>query len=233
VPVKRINDGDDVSFFLASKAYTDIMTFIFQLNASMFPRKLHTDNHTAGNVKEWTLHDPDVLFPAIVHNLAALLESLERIIEEAPPDTGPRRFGNISFRKWHDIARDRISDLLDQHLPYEILAFGGSASVPAKAELKAYLLGSFGSSQRLDYGTGHELSFLAFLGCLWKLGAFPDSTDGSQERAIVLGVIEPYVVDLCLGLLELTTIQLSAARAAPDIGLYTGASRVSRRMGLR
>ena len=40
IPKKCINDGDDVAFFLASKAYADIMIFIFQLNTSMIPRKV-------------------------------------------------------------------------------------------------------------------------------------------------------------------------------------------------
>ena len=65
----------------------------------------------------------------------------------------------------------------------------------AEDELASYLLGGFGSSQRLDFGTGHELSFLAFLGCLWKLGGFTAgdeiSDDGRLERSIVLGVFEP------------------------------------------
>ncbi|KAF2193016.1 Phosphotyrosyl phosphatase activator [Zopfia rhizophila CBS 207.26] len=194
LPVKRINDGDDVSFFLTSKAYTDIMTFIFQLNASMFPRKVKQVDSTPQSTKEWKLQDPDVTFPPVVQNLAQLLEKLGAIIEEAPPDTGPRRFGNISFRKWYDIVRERISGLMDQYLPSELLTSGSSSDeVTAKAELEAYLTGSFGSSQRLDYGTGHELSFVAFLGCLWKLGAFPEMEGGAQERAIVLGVIEPYL----------------------------------------
>lgn len=187
VPTKSINDGEDVSFWLASKAYTDIMTFLLQLNASMFPRK----TSPTGSVNEWILHDSDVPIPPVAKNLASLLAELASIIDEAPPDPGPRRFGNVSFRKWHEIADNKISELLDRYIPAEVLKFGGDSGVTAKAELQGYLLGSFGSSQRLDYGTGHELSFLAFLGCLWKLGAFPDSTDGDQERAIVLGVIEP------------------------------------------
>jgi serine/threonine-protein phosphatase 2A activator len=100
----------------------------------------------------------------------------------------------VSFRAWYDIVRERVPALLDQYLPAEVLAFQSSSDVSAKTELEAYLIGSFGSSQRLDYGTGHELSFLAFLGCIWKLGAFPASQDGEQERGIVLGVIEPYLV---------------------------------------
>jgi serine/threonine-protein phosphatase 2A activator len=191
LPVKRINDGDDVTFFLASKAYTDIMTFIFQLNAAMFPQKLRDKEDKSYAVKEWKLQDTEVPFEVPVQNLRALLGALNGIIDEAPPDPGPRRFGNISFRKWYDLVRERVPGLLDQYLSKDILTLGLNGNVSAKVELEAYLIGSFGSSQRLDYGTGHELSFLAFLGCLWKLGAFAQTDEGEQERAIVLGVIEP------------------------------------------
>lgn len=193
-PVKRINDGDDVTLFLASKAYADIMTFIFQLNTAMVPRRIADASSNTTTSKEWTLIDPDVAFPAIVQNIAKLLETLTSIIDEAPPDPGPRRFGNLSFRTWYDIVRERVPKLLEDFLPNEVLAFKTTSEHPASVELEAYLIGSFGSSQRLDYGTGHELSFLAFLGCLWRLGAFPESKDGDIERAIVLGVIEPYLV---------------------------------------
>ncbi|KAF1953004.1 Phosphotyrosyl phosphatase activator [Byssothecium circinans] len=193
VPVKCINDGDDVSFFLTSKAYTDIMTFIFQLNGAMFPQKLENGEKSKGAVKEWVLKDAEASAPDVVQNLAKLVKALGDIVEEAPPDTGPRRFGNVSFRKWYQIVQGRVSDLLDKFLPSEVLSRGSASEVTAKAELEAYLMGSFGSAQRLDYGTGHELSFLAFLGGLWKLGAFPITEDGSSERFIVLGVIEPYL----------------------------------------
>jgi serine/threonine-protein phosphatase 2A activator len=198
VPVKRINDGDDVSFFLASKAYTDIITFIFQLNASMFPQKTEDKANERTATKEWKLQDSNVSTSPAVENLAKLLETLGAIVDEVPPDLGPRRFGNISFRKWYELVEERISDLLDEHLPSDIVTLGSTAEVSAKTELQAYLIGSFGSAQRLDYGTGHELSFLAFLASLWKLGAFPETKGGDQERAIVLGVIEPYVLRILL-----------------------------------
>lgn len=192
VPVKCINDGDQVTFFLTSKAYADIMTFIFQLNVAMLPRKIIKEGTEPHGAKEWTLQDPDISFPTVVENLAKLLDTLTQIIDEAPPDPGPRRFGNISFRKWYELVRARVPDLIDQYLPTEALsAFNNDSEVTAKSELEAYLIGSFGSSERLDYGTGHELNFMAFLGGLWKLGAFPQSTDGETERAIVLGVVEP------------------------------------------
>ncbi|KAH7074320.1 serine/threonine-protein phosphatase-like protein 2A activator 1 [Paraphoma chrysanthemicola] len=193
VPVKRIHDGGDVTFFLATQAYADIMTFIFQLNTAMLPRKIVDADSHAQTAREWTLNSTAVPRPSIVQSLTKLLETLTATIDEAPPDPGPRRFGNVSFRDWYHLVNQRVPALLGEHIPSEVLDFKTTSEVSARAELEAYLTGSFGSSQRLDYGTGHELSFLAFLGCLWKLGAFPDSNDGDIERAIVLGIIEPYL----------------------------------------
>lgn len=39
-------------------------------------------------------------------------------------------------------------------------------------EIRVYLEESFGSYERLDYGTGHELNFIAFLFCMFKVGAY-------------------------------------------------------------
>jgi serine/threonine-protein phosphatase 2A activator len=182
-PSKKIHDGEDVSFFLTSVAYRDIVTFILQLNRSVIPRK----DYTKGSSKatSWPLGSPDVEFSFAVQTLRALLNKLLNLVDEVPPDTGPRRFGNVSFRKWHRLIEDQIDELLDQYLPEEL--------APAHEELAAYLLGSFGSPQRLDYGTGHELSFLAFLACLWKVNFFQDSEQGVEERGIVLGLFELYL----------------------------------------
>ncbi|CAI7678036.1 unnamed protein product [Penicillium manginii] len=189
-PVKKIHESQDVAPFLTSKGYTDIMTFALQLNRSMFPEKL-----ADGTSQPWPLNTDEVQFSAPVRQLQELLSKLEDLIQEVPPDSGPRRFGNISFRKWHEVLEERASSLLKECLPAEILERPSSDAdgVTAEAELKAYFLGSWGSGQRLDYGTGHELSFLAFLGSIWKLNGFPKSSPGVEERAIVLGVIEPYL----------------------------------------
>jgi serine/threonine-protein phosphatase 2A activator len=189
-PVKKIHEGHDVPAFLTSRAYSDIMTFLLQLNRAMFPRKV------AGTVQSWPLNSDAVEFSEPVRRLQDLLSRLEAIMEEAPPDKGPRRFGNISFRKWYRIVESRVSNLLDECLSSDLLSVANpveSESPTAKTELTAYFLGSFGSPQRLDNGTGHELSFLAFLACLWKLNGFPKADPGVEERGIVLGVIQPWV----------------------------------------
>jgi len=191
-PVKRIHDGRDVHHFLTSQAYQDIGIFVMQLNIAMCPRKLSQSDH----IETWQLDSPLVLSTP-VRMLQELLEVIASMIEEAPPDTGPRRFGNVSFRKWYEILESRTQGLLKEYLPKGVLEFSTSAAdgVAVLDELSPYLLGGFGSSQRLDYGTGHELSFLAFVACIWKLGGFASdiSDDGALERSIVIGVIEPYV----------------------------------------
>lgn len=191
-PAKRIHEGHDVPSFLTSQAYRDIGIFVMQLNIAICPRKLSVP----GQSQTWQLDSPMVLSEPI-QKLQKLLQSIDAVIEEAPPDTGPRRFGNVSFRKWYEILESRISELLKTYLPTSVLNKTMSEDgVSVLDELIPYLMGGFGSSQRLDYGTGHELSFLAFLGCIWKLGGFTTtpSQDGQLERSIVLGVIEPYVI---------------------------------------
>jgi serine/threonine-protein phosphatase 2A activator len=192
IPSKKINEAHDVSRFLASRAYADIGRFVMQLNHSMCPRR-----HAAGDkeeIKRWELGSPDVVLAEPIIKLQGLLKKIGSITDEIPPDSGPRRFGNIAFRKWYEVLQQRVSGLLEETLPEDVLQHG-STDVKAKDELTAYLLGAFGSAQRLDFGTGHELSFLAFLGCLWKLGVFSVTKDSvsSISRSIVLGVIEPYI----------------------------------------
>ncbi|KAJ5093568.1 Serine/threonine-protein phosphatase 2A activator 1 [Penicillium angulare] len=202
-PCKKIHESQDVAAFLVSQAYTDIMTFLLQLNRSMFPAKLPD-----GTEQAWPIGTDAVQFSAPIRQLQGLLSKLEDLIQEVPPNTGPRRFGNISFRKWHEVLEERASGLLREFLPAELLdAPSADPEGPtAEAELKAYFLGSWGSGQRLDYGTGHELSFLAFLAAIWKLNGFPKSEYGVEERAIVLGVIEPYL-ELIRSLIKTYTLE--------------------------
>ncbi|KAH7397884.1 serine/threonine-protein phosphatase-like protein 2A activator 1 [Cadophora sp. MPI-SDFR-AT-0126] len=191
-PIKRIHEGHDVPSFLTSHAYRDIGTFVMQLNIAVCPRRLPEP----GQNQTWQL-DSAIALSEPVQKLQELLQSIDAIIEEVPPDTGPRRFGNVSFRKWYEILESRITTLLKTHLPRSVLDLRttSESGVSVLDELEPYLMGAFGSSQRLDYGTGHELSFLAFLGCIWKLGGFTTtpSRDGEMERSIVLCVIEPYL----------------------------------------
>ena len=182
-PTKKIHDGPDVSFFLTSLAYRDFMTFILQLNRSVVPRKVSRGDETI--TQTWPLNSTDVRFSEAVLKLSRLLQILKDLIQEAPPDTGPRRFGNVSFRKWCSLIEEKAQSLFQDLLGPELKQ--------AFEELEAYLVGSFGSAQRLDYGTGHEASFVAFLAGLWKLDYFTSTDLEAECRGIVLGVFEPYL----------------------------------------
>jgi serine/threonine-protein phosphatase 2A activator len=211
-PVKRINDEPDVAHFLRTKAYRDIGIFLMQLNRSVVPRKSDTGAKTfplpqgASSSPLAPLSAPPERAPLVtspppppsfvpesIQRLQRLLERIGSYTDEAPPDPGPRRFGNISFRTWHTLLAERAFGLLGEF----IIPWLSSESVAATPEITSYFLGAFGSAQRLDYGTGHELSFLAFLGCLWKLNFFAPAADDDatrMSRHLVLDVIEPYLV---------------------------------------
>jgi serine/threonine-protein phosphatase 2A activator len=194
---KRINTGADLPHFLSSLAYREIGIFILQLNRALCPRKpspASSSNSTTSTTKIQTFPlDAPRADPEPVTQLRALLHKVEAIIDEVPPEKGPRRFGNASVRRWGERLESRVEGLLREHLPGRVWEEWGEG---AMVEVKGYFLGGFGSFERLDYGTGHELSFLAFLGGLWKLGVFggggDDGTgDGEVERCLVLGVFEP------------------------------------------
>ena len=169
------------------------MILLLQLNRSMFPQKLDEQNQQS-EVRTWDL-EADASFSDVITRLRGLLNKLDNLIDEVPPDEGPRRFGNVSFRKWYQKVEESTAELLSNHFPpFHIQSTASAISI--QEEVLPYFLGSFGSAQRLDYGSGHELSFLAFLGCIWKLGGFQSSPsssiDQTQSRGIVLGVFADY-----------------------------------------
>jgi serine/threonine-protein phosphatase 2A activator len=79
-------------------------------------------------------------------------------------------------------AEDRLRGILPE----------AAATDDNVSELAAYLCSSFGDRQRIDYGTGHELNFIALLLCLSKLQAFAPT----DAAAIVLLVFASYIA-LC------------------------------------
>lgn len=190
-PVKRINDLPGVHHFLSSPAYELVTSFILHLNASVSP--LDYETNTLRSPVDYTLASPSIYVSSEVQNIIDLIHTLEGFIEQAPPDPGPRRFGNVACRKWHALVEDalsRVDGLLDKYLPTKITSLPKPTDgISAKEELLVYLLGSFGSSQRLDYGTGHELSFAAFLCGIWVLDGFQP---GRDEAALTLKCFDAY-----------------------------------------
>ncbi|KAJ7248519.1 hypothetical protein C8J57DRAFT_1522481 [Mycena rebaudengoi] len=95
----------------------------------------------------------------------------------------PQRFGNLAFRTWGKRLEEESDSLLGALLPSEY-----AVVVPY---VKPYLLASFGSFGRMDYGTGHETSFALFLLCLALTRFLRPAPD--EERSVVLTVFPRYL----------------------------------------
>ncbi|KAJ4456730.1 putative Serine/threonine-protein phosphatase 2A activator [Paratrimastix pyriformis] len=147
VPGKVIRSPIDLHKFQASQAYVVLLNFVVTVNEEISGKKL------------------SYLIPRAVSPLALrvmdLLDDLTSSIEQFPPYTQPQRFGNRAYRDWHGHLVANSETMLRRLL--------GELD-PATVELRPYLEDSFGNPTRIDYGTGHETAFIAFLCCLWRLG---------------------------------------------------------------
>ncbi|KAK6457437.1 Phosphotyrosyl phosphatase activator [Scheffersomyces xylosifermentans] len=121
--------------------------------------------------------------------LLNVIEALNSLIDETPPLSGPRRFGNLACRQWHDKVHGKIQSLFDENLELP----PGLDRNGFFLELNSYFLNSFGSKLRLDYGTGHEFSFLAFLGGLFEF----ELLEFNSLPAVDLLTIFAKYYDLC------------------------------------
>ena len=86
--------------------------------------------------------------------LTNLIHTLKNSINSFPPVPSSSRFGNVAFRSWFDDMQSTINSTLLHN------------------DIKCYLINSFGDRQRIDYGSGHELSFIAALACCDLVGLF-------------------------------------------------------------
>ncbi|SCZ87665.1 BZ3500_MvSof-1268-A1-R1_Chr2-2g05131 [Microbotryum saponariae] len=117
--------------------------------------------------------------------IASIVEFLNRSaswVDEIPLEKSPQRFGNQAFRKW-------LAKLKEQHEPALSKSLLSDAQMPVLAELSYHFLSSFGSGQRLDYGTGHELSFLFYILILRLIGVLSED----HEPSIVLDLFVAYL----------------------------------------
>ncbi|AMD23015.1 HHR246Cp [Eremothecium sinecaudum] len=104
-----------------------------------------------------------------VNRFVRILERLGELISETPARAdAPRRFGNLARRDWQDKLEAEQDKLWEEFLP---IAYG-QIYRDSIIELRFYLGSSFGSRERLDYGTGHELAFLAVFVAVDMLGVW-------------------------------------------------------------
>lgn len=164
VPETKITTLEHMLEWKHSEAYLRLVEFIMALNVACKGVKLGTGCHLSKPVLD----------------TVRMLELLDDCIEVVPLEEGSPRYGNPAFRTWLAMVNDKSTDL-HQYLPQKAHAY-----IP---ELVLYLCASFGNAVRIDYGSGHELSFVSWLNCLELLGVF----DAQDYTALVTRVFATYM----------------------------------------
>ncbi|CAG8578237.1 9939_t:CDS:2 [Ambispora gerdemannii] len=164
VPKRKILTKEDLQRFQESSAFQEYFAFIERLNESIKSLKLSTD----------------CVVSQVVQNIIDVLDIVNSYCEEIPPVRNEKsRFGNPAFRDFYDRVNNTAAE------------FHENLSIPPAAipEISRYFVESWGNRKRIDYGTGHEANFIAWLLCLEKLGFIgPD-----DYRSIVLRVFHKYI----------------------------------------
>ena len=143
---------------------------------------------------------------SLTHMLRWLLDDIPPLEDEGAVSI---RFGNPAFRLWHARLKERSHAIFKEiYLVHEESIHGGSVTLeeasqrgaaaastaaysstdteegdpPFLLELCSYLHDAFGHPIRLDYGTGHESSFMVVLYAACKLG-WMDETAFAESKA--------------------------------------------------
>jgi serine/threonine-protein phosphatase 2A activator len=156
-------------------------------------------NQTISSVRS---SNPNLPWP--FQRLNRLLDELWNWVDEHPPlndeqSQRAQRFGNLAFRQWQGKLLDEdLAGLIEQTL-FTDRPSGQSAAQPPVAEyaqwpfvrqeLAAYFGQAFGNRARIDYGTGHELNFIAFLCCLDRIGYLANDNGSGYNYYQLIGLI--------------------------------------------
>ncbi|CAO1632476.1 unnamed protein product [Sympodiomycopsis kandeliae] len=167
-PVKRIQSDTDLAHWRRTRSYHDVSLFAARLAEA-----------SVGHETNWPSQRPSDRLSqhASVQSIARLLGDLRRWVMEIEPKAGAQRFGNLAFRDWGSRLEDQSETL------HRRLIESKPHLEPFMIELQAYLLDSFGSFVRIDYGSGHEVNFLAWLAYLYRLGFFDEGQDKSGQES--------------------------------------------------
>ena len=164
---------DDLEQWKGSQAYHAVLSLLDRVNGAV--RGLRISEAPVTTVGE---------------ELLKMLQLIDQIVSKNPalPMQKSQRYGNPAFRAFYDQLQSATGRVLAGLLPE-----GGGED-----ELAIYVLGAFGNRVRIDYGTGHELSFIAFLAALEANRGIGDGPRGSfteaELRSIGLAVLQRYLV---------------------------------------
>jgi serine/threonine-protein phosphatase 2A activator len=155
-PTRGIYVLEDLKQFVASGTYAEVVKFIRQIVLEVKGKE--------NIIKSEESNDS---VSKSIQNIYDLLKYTFDNVQKFPPEQTNNRFGNKSYRVWHE--QTLLKDGAVQ------LAKLCSSNREAVLELLPYYYDSFGNSTRIDFGTGHEVNFILFLLCLYKIEYIKDS----------------------------------------------------------
>lgn len=172
-PIKLINEKSDMEKWVSSTTFFLLIEFVQQLNDHIKDVSFSDTRKKYGLDSEFKQENIKKI-PSRIQAILDALNSIHQLIKDIPPLETPQRFGNLAFRTLierveaisMEIHADIITTALNDDLPEGCNETVLEASV---IELLPYFNQCFGHKTRLDYGSGHELSFIAWLMVLWRL----------------------------------------------------------------
>ncbi|KAH7827251.1 phosphatase 2A activator [Monocercomonoides exilis] len=159
IPRKEIHSLELTEFYQRTEAYRRLLSFIARVNESICSKKLR---------------DPIPPFHRALNAAIDVLDQLNQLIEQNPPEKQSQRYGNPAYRKWHAAIEAKAGEFMESILGEEMKV--------EKETLIPYFNDSFGNSTRIDYGTGHESAFICLLTCLNEIFRF------SQNDLVAVGL---------------------------------------------
>lgn len=165
-PVKCVKSMSDMNTWLKSEAYYDLIGFINGISVAVQGKRCSSYMYVSDTMTRFLL----------------LFEKLNNLIIETPPICQANRFGNQAYKIWHKKMEDNSIKFL---LEATSLKYATAIS-----EVAIYFTESFGNATRIDYGTGHELSFVMLLCCMFKIGVFEEK----DNVACALKLFNEYLI---------------------------------------
>lgn len=144
-PTKVVKCAEYICKWLRSEAYYDILGFVVEISEAIQGIKCTDNIYISDSMCEFL----------------KIFDKLNDMIDLTPPlQNAKKNFGDTAYRGWSNKMDNDIYQILSNALP--------SNKCHAVHELGWYLSSSFGNAPRMDYGTGHELSFTFFMCALFK-----------------------------------------------------------------
>ena len=214
LPRRCIFNDADMEAFSNSSAKAELLHFVEAMGKSC------SSHHAPEDIQAF---DPAQPLQGLSPSMACLHGSLQGMlawVDEIPPSTTENiRFGNPAFRLWHARLVERSEGILrailetrdckdDDVVTVEEAAHRGLQATKEKtednqetpkdasiAQVSCYLHDSFGHATRLDYGTGHESSFLVLLLILSKVKCLgkEEAPSIATLRATTLSIFTQYL----------------------------------------